>query len=82
MSTIAQVEPDTAKPVFKTHLIDRHVDEGEPLRWDVSIERSTSETRVSWFLNDEQLLSNENVQIVDHGSYLNSFRCFLFNENN
>uniref|UniRef100_A0A9J2P3W7 Immunoglobulin I-set domain protein n=1 Tax=Ascaris lumbricoides TaxID=6252 RepID=A0A9J2P3W7_ASCLU len=66
-SCVLKVEPDTAKPVFKTHLIDRHVDEGEPLRWDVSIERSTSETRVSWFLNDEQLLSNENVQIVDHG---------------
>ncbi|KHN78733.1 Muscle M-line assembly protein unc-89 [Toxocara canis] len=66
-SCVLKVEPDVSKPVFKTHLIDRHVEEGEPLRWDVSIERSTTETKVAWFLNGEQLISNENVQIVDHG---------------
>ncbi|MCP9264251.1 Immunoglobulin I-set domain protein [Dirofilaria immitis] len=64
---ILKIEPDLTKPVFKTHLIDRSVNEGEPLRWDVSIERPYKGVTVKWFLNGKELTSSENVQIIDHG---------------
>lgn len=57
------------KPVFKTHLIDRNVNEGEPLRWDIQIERPYQGVTVKWFLNGKELTSNENVQIIDHGMF-------------
>uniref|UniRef100_A0A1I7VN34 Immunoglobulin I-set domain-containing protein n=1 Tax=Loa loa TaxID=7209 RepID=A0A1I7VN34_LOALO len=64
---VLKVEPDLTKPVFKTHLIDRSVNEGEPLRWDVAIDRPYKGITVKWFLNGKELINNENVQIIDHG---------------
>ncbi|CAG9533738.1 unnamed protein product [Cercopithifilaria johnstoni] len=64
---VLKVEPDLTKPVFKTHLIDRSVNEGEPLRWDIAIERPYQEVTIKWFLNGKELTNNENVQIIDHG---------------
>ncbi|VDK28622.1 unnamed protein product [Gongylonema pulchrum] len=61
------IEPDLTKPVFKTHLIDRSVSEGEPLRWDVAIERPYMGVTVKWFLSGKELTNSENVQIIDHG---------------
>ncbi|VDM16702.1 unnamed protein product [Wuchereria bancrofti] len=64
---VLKVEPDLTKPIFKTHLIDRSVNEGEPLRWDVAIERPYKGVTVKWFLNGKELTNNENVQIIDDG---------------
>uniref|UniRef100_A0A0R3RFL4 Immunoglobulin I-set domain protein n=1 Tax=Elaeophora elaphi TaxID=1147741 RepID=A0A0R3RFL4_9BILA len=64
---VLKVEPDLTKPVFKTHLIDRNVNEGEPLRWDVAIERPYIGVTLKWFLNGKELTNSENVQIIDHG---------------
>nr|CRZ24661.1 BMA-UNC-89, isoform b [Brugia malayi] len=64
---VLKVEPDVTKPIFKTHLIDRSVNEGEPLRWDIAIERPYKGVTVKWFLNGKELTNNENVQIIDDG---------------
>ncbi|VDD94061.1 unnamed protein product, partial [Enterobius vermicularis] len=66
-TAILQVSPDEKKPVFETQLIDRSVDEGEPLRWDVRIARPYDSTKVSWYLNEKELISSEEVQIINHG---------------
>lgn len=54
--------------MFETQLIDRSVDEGEPLRWDVRIARPYDSTKVSWYLNEKELISSEEVQIINHGN--------------
>ncbi|KAL3997510.1 Immunoglobulin I-set domain family protein [Acanthocheilonema viteae] len=64
---VLKVEPDLTKPVFKTHLIDRSVNENEPLRWDIAIERPYKGVTMKWFLNGKELTNNENIQIIDHG---------------
>ncbi|VDM13469.1 unnamed protein product, partial [Wuchereria bancrofti] len=74
---VLKVEPDLTKPIFKTHLIDRSVNEGEPLRWDVAIERPYKGVTVKWFLNGKELTNNENVQIIDDGMCCISFNKIL-----
>ncbi|VDN04253.1 unnamed protein product [Thelazia callipaeda] len=64
---VLKVEPDLTTPVFKTHLIDRAVYEGEPLRWDIAIERPYKGVTVKWLLNDKELINSENIQIIDDG---------------
>ncbi|MFH4975264.1 hypothetical protein AB6A40_001973 [Gnathostoma spinigerum] len=61
------VTPVTNAPIFKVRLADQVVKEGEPIRWDVSLEKPDNLVKLSWYLNDRPLVDNENVKIVDHG---------------
>lgn len=63
------VKPGKTAPVFNSKLQDKSVDEGQPLRYEVSLENPTPDTRVRWYLNGNELQPGVNgVQIGDNGN--------------
>lgn len=63
-----KVEPSKTAPVFSSKLQDKSVDEGQPIRFDVSVENQTPDTKVSWYMNEKELQPGVNgVQIGDNG---------------
>jgi membrane carboxypeptidase/penicillin-binding protein PbpC len=63
------VKPGKSAPVFRTKLQDQSVDEGKPLRCEVTLENPSPDTRVRWYLNGNELQPGVNgVQISDNGN--------------
>jgi hypothetical protein len=56
-------------PVFRSKLQDKNVDEGQPIRFEVSIENLTPDTKVQWTLNGKELQPGVNgVEIGDNNN--------------
>uniref|UniRef100_A0A0N5CB57 Muscle M-line assembly protein unc-89 n=1 Tax=Strongyloides papillosus TaxID=174720 RepID=A0A0N5CB57_STREA len=61
-----KVIPTPIKPVIKTPLYDKTVEEGTPVRYDIELEEYNGSTTLDWYLNEKKLESDGNVNIVDH----------------
>ncbi|CEF63660.1 Hemicentin-1 [Strongyloides ratti] len=61
-----KVIPKPVKPIIKTPLYDKNVDEGTPVRYDVELEEYDGSTTLDWYLNNKKLQPDGNFNIVDH----------------
>uniref|UniRef100_A0AAF5HXT5 Uncharacterized protein n=1 Tax=Strongyloides stercoralis TaxID=6248 RepID=A0AAF5HXT5_STRER len=61
-----KVIPKPVKPIIKTPLYDKDVEEGTPIRYDIELEDYDKLTTLDWYLNDKKLESDGNINIVDH----------------
>uniref|UniRef100_A0A1I7XGR3 Immunoglobulin I-set domain protein n=1 Tax=Heterorhabditis bacteriophora TaxID=37862 RepID=A0A1I7XGR3_HETBA len=62
-----KIEPSFTIPQFKSQLSDCVVKEGEPLRFDIALDKPCSSAKITWYLNSEELMNSEKIQISDHG---------------
>lgn len=63
------VKAKQTAPVFRTKLQDKSVDEGQPVRFEVTLENPTPDTKVRFSLNGKELKPGvDGVEIGDNGN--------------